>query len=156
MAVRCGELQRELVCVFVWSLIAVNAAPRRACPRIQRMVHVPSLLWDVAVIGRQVSSPGGQAATGVPVSCLRPDLLRAAGGYRAAEFLAFAEAIENPGAAPPRSADMAIYYTSDYAVFSRPAYRASIRMIGARVAGGECINGEGTKSLHMADGVTCE
>jgi chondroitin AC lyase len=119
---------------------------------VQRMVHLPSLLWDVAVIGRQVASPGGQAATGVPVSCLRPDLLRAAGGYRAAEFTAFADAIDAPNSAPPRPANMAVFYTSDFVVFSRPAYRASLRMIGARVAGGECINGEGTHSLHMGDG----
>lgn len=47
-----------------------------------------------------------------------------------------------------------LYPPTTFAVFSRPSYRASIRMIGARVAGGECINGEGTKSLHMADGAT--
>jgi chondroitin AC lyase len=66
--------------------------------------------------------------------------------------VAFAEAIEDPASAPPRSTEMAVFYASDYIVFSRPSYRASLRMIGARVAGGECINGEGTRSLHMADG----
>lgn len=120
----------------------------------QRMVHLPSLLWDVAVVGRRVASPGAQDATAGPGSRRRPDLLRAAGGYRAAEFDAFADAIDNPYSAPPRKPDMAIFHTSDYAVFSRPTFRASIRMIGARVAGGECINGAGTHSLHMADGAT--
>jgi len=98
-----------------------------------------------------MSAPGGQAATGVPVSCLRPALLRAAGGPRGAEYAAFADAIDNPSAAvePP---SFVVYYTTDYAVFTRPGYKATVRMTGARVAGGECINGLGARSLHAADG----
>jgi len=97
----------------------------------------------------------------------------------AADFEAFADAITDPNTAPPRAPDMAVFYTSDYAGDAAPntvttssprptptvsthhvcslfkaVIRASIRMIGARVAESECINGEGTKSLHMADGAT--
>ena len=120
---------------------------------IRRRVHRASLQWDMAVVGRQSAAPNAQAATGVPVSAVNPGLMRAAGGARAAEFRAVAEDVENPGAAraPP---SFVVFYASDYAVFTRPGYTASVRMIGARVAGGECINGQGTRSLHAADGVT--
>jgi chondroitin AC lyase len=101
----------------------------------RRMIHKASLQWDMAVVGRQSASPNAQAATGVPVSSVNPGLMRAVGGSRAAEFEAFARDVENPGEAvtPP---SFVVFYTTDYAVFSRRNYTASVRMTGARVGGG--------------------
>ena len=119
----------------------------------RRMIHKASLQWDMAVVGRQTAGPNSQAATGVAVSSVNPGLMRAAGGARAAEFEAFARDVEDPASAvaPP---SFVVYYTTDYAIFTRPGYMTSVRMTGARVGGGECINGEGTRSLHAAEGVT--
>ena len=119
----------------------------------RRMIHKASLQWDMAVVGRQSASPNAQAATGVPVSAVNPGLLRAVGGPRGAEFSAFADDIEHPAAALA-APSFVVFYASDYAVFTRPGYLASVRMTGDRVGGGECINGQGTRSLHAADGVT--
>lgn len=120
----------------------------------QKAMHIPSLQWDVAVIGRQVTNPGGQNVMGAggDTGLLVPQVLRAAGGTRAAELNAFADLLENPaGHAMP--ADFAAFYNSDFAVQRRPNYYASLRMISARTAGGECINGQGLQALHAADGV---
>jgi hypothetical protein len=122
-----------------------------------RAIHWPSAQWDVAVIGRQVTGPGGQAVVGAAGSnadagLLDPAVLRAAAaGPRAAELLALAAALENP-AAVAMPARFSAFYASDYAVQTRPEYFASVRMISARTAGGECINGQGLQALHAADG----
>ena len=123
-----------------------------------RAIHWPSAQWDVAVIGRQVTGPGGQAVVGAAGSSadaglLDPAVLRAAAaGPRAAELLALAAALENPAAAR-MPARFSAFYAADYAVQTRPEYFASVRMISARTAGGECINGQGLQALHAADGV---
>jgi hypothetical protein len=121
-----------------------------------RVIHWPSAQWDVAVIGRQITNPGGQAVVGQPngdAGLLDPKVLRAAAaGPRAAELLALAAALENPASVrmPVR---FSAFYASDYAVQTQPSYYASVRMISSRTAGGECINGQGLQALHAADGV---
>jgi hypothetical protein len=122
-----------------------------------RAIHWPSAQWDVAVIGRQVTGPGSQAVVGrvggPDTDLLDPGVLRAAAaGPRAAELLALAAALENP-ASVRMPARFSAFYAADYAVQTRPEYFASVRMISARTAGGECINGQGLQSLHAADGV---
>ena len=123
-----------------------------------RAIHWPSAQWDVAVIGRQITGPGGQAVVGAVGSnadagLLDPAVLRAAAaGPRAAELLALAAALENPSAVR-MPARFSAFYAADYAVQTRPEYFASVRMISSRTAGGECINGQGLQALHAADGV---
>lgn len=123
-----------------------------------RAIHWPSAQWDPAVIGRQITGPGGQAVVGSVASnadagLLDADVLRrAAAGPRAAELLALAAALDNPAAAR-MPARFSAFYAADYAVQTRPAYFASVRMISSRTAGGECINGQGLQALHAADGV---
>ena len=121
-----------------------------------RAIHWPSAQWDVAVIGRQVTGPGSQAVVGrvggPDTDLLDPGVLRAsAAGPRAAELLALAAALEDP-ASVRMPARFSAFYAADYAVQTRPEYFASVRMISARTAGGECINGQGLQSLHAADG----
>jgi hypothetical protein len=120
-----------------------------------RMIHWPSAQWDVAVIGRQITNPGGQAVVGIggDAGLLYPQLLQAAGGSRAKELIALAQALENPASSPPMPAYFAPYPATDFAVTTRATYYASVRMISARTAGGECINDQGKQSLHAADGV---
>ena len=123
-----------------------------------RTIHWPSAQWDPAVIGRQITGPGGQAVVGsvaayADAGLLDPDVLRrSAAGPRAAELLALASALDDPATVrmPTR---FSAFYAADYAVQTRPEYFASVRMISARTAGGECINGQGLQALHAADGV---
>jgi hypothetical protein len=121
-----------------------------------RVIHWPSAQWDVAVIGRQITNPDGQAVVGTvggDTGLLDADVLRrAAAGPRAAELLAHAAALENP-AAVRMPARFSAFYAADYAVQTRPEYFSSVRMISSRTAGGECINGQGLQALHAADGV---
>ena len=121
-----------------------------------RMIHWPSAQWDVAVIGRQVTNPGGQAVVGQggDAGLLDPAVLRRAGGARGAELAALAAALEDPASAPPMPRAFSAFPATDYAVQTRSGYYASVRMISARTAGGECINDQGKQSLHVADGVT--
>ncbi len=121
-----------------------------------RMLHWPSAQWDVAVIGRQVTNPGGQAAVGQggDAGLLDPALLRRAGGARGAELAALAAALEDPAHAPPMPSAFSAFPATDFAVQTRSGYYASVRMISARTAGGECINDQGKQALHAADGIT--
>lgn len=120
----------------------------------QRMMHFPSLQWDVAVIGRQVTNPGGQNVLGVggDAMLIDPAIVRIVGGARGDEYMAFADRLLNPSAFPVLP-QMTVFYATDYIVHTRAAYMASVRMISERTAGGECINGQGLQALHMADGV---
>jgi hypothetical protein len=123
-----------------------------------RVIHWPSAQWDPAVIGRQITNPGGQAVIGnvavnADAGLLDADVLRrAAAGPRAAELLALAAALDDP-AAVRMPARFSAFYAADYAVQTRAEYYASVRMISSRTAGGECINGQGLQALHAADGV---
>jgi len=121
-----------------------------------RMLHWPSAQWDVAVIGRQITNPGGQAAVGQggDAGLLDPGLLRRAGGARGAELEALAAALEDPARSPPMPRAFSAFPATDFAVQTRPGYYASVRMISARTAGGECINDQGKQALHAADGIT--
>ena len=121
-----------------------------------RMLHWPSAQWDVAVIGRQITNPGGQAAVGQggDAGLLDPALLRRAGGARGAELEALADALEDPAHSPPMPSAFSAFPATDFAVQTRSGYYASVRMISARTAGGECINDQGKQALHAADGVT--
>jgi hypothetical protein len=120
-----------------------------------KMIHWPSAQWDVAVIGRQITNPGGQAVTGIggDAGLLYPQLLLTAGGSRSKELIALALALENPASSPPMSAGFFPYPATDFAVTTRSTYYASVRMISERTAGSECINDQGKQSLHAADGV---
>ena len=121
-----------------------------------RMMHWPSAQWDVAVIGRQVTNPGGQAVVGAggDAGLLDPALLRRAGGARGAELAALAAALEDPARAPPMPSAFSAFPATDFASQTRSGYYASVRMISGRTAGGECINDQGKQALHAADGVT--
>ncbi len=119
----------------------------------QRMIHYPSLNWDIAVIGRQITNPGNPQAvmSGADGLLLPPSLLRSLGGNRSAELEQFADRLENPHDVPIESR-LTGYYDTDYVVSTRPWGMVSLRMISSRTAGGECINGQGLQSLHAADG----
>lgn len=139
--------------VFNASGSAYDAVTHVTLDGCARMIHWPSLMWDPAVIGRQITNPGGQnvAGSGGDALLLSPQVLRAAGGPRAAELNELADAIENPAAVVMPS-DFTPFPCTDYAVQRRPEYYASVRMISVKTAGGECINGQGLQSLHAADG----
>lgn len=113
---------------------------------------------NAAATAPQITSPGGQAVSGSTVNngadagLLDPTVIAAAGGARASELQAFASRLLAPTA--PSSTSFNLFYASDYVTVQAPSYMASIRMISARTAGGECINGQGLQSLHAADGIT--
>lgn len=120
--------------------------------------------FDPSVIGREVTKPWTSGWNGVAA------LLQAAsaGGPRAGEIAEIAAAILEtwPGGLSPELAAIAssldapsrwpsgfrAYPESDFVIFRRPGWYASIRMVSTRTVSGERTNGEGILGSRQSDG----
>jgi hypothetical protein len=115
-------------------------------------------LWDVAVIGRDLSRPYGSflqfgfGQSGQQVSWVTSALSSIGGSY-APQLEAYAAALNGSAAGPPAaSLGHTHYYIGDYAIATRPGWSASLRMQSSRTLRCECVNGENALGLHLADG----
>ncbi len=73
---------------------------------------------------------------------------------RAEELLGLAEGLRT-GAAPGALAGNRMFPRSDFMVQQEPGWRVSVRMHSLRTVRAECCNGEGRRSHHLSDGLTC-
>lgn len=116
------------------------------------------VLWDVAVLGRDLSRPYGSflqfgfGQSGQQVSFVT-SALAGIGGSFAAQLEAYAAALNGSVVGPPAGAlGHTHYYVGDYAIATRRGWTASLRMQSSRTLRAECVNGEDALGLHLADG----
>lgn len=117
-------------------------------------------MWDVGVIGRDVSRPFGTflqfgfGQSGQQVSWVT-GALASIGGPHAAELDAYAAALNGSTSGPPAPAlGNRYYWVGDYALHTTPTWMATLRMQSSRTLRCECVNGENAQGLHLADGAT--
>lgn len=115
-------------------------------------------MWDVAVIGRDVSRPYGSflqyafGQSGQQVSWVA-SALAGIGGSRASELAEYAARLNGSLVGPPAGAlGHRHYWVADYAQKTTPGWMASLRMQSSRTLRCECVNGENALGLHLADG----
>jgi chondroitin AC lyase len=69
---------------------------------------------------------------------------------RKSEFARFANALHGG----PETAGNRNFWNSDYMVHRRVSYAVSVRMFSTRMQNEEIVNGEGERSVHLADGAS--
>lgn len=109
--------------------------------------------WDWSVIGRGNSGPGSHAVNGFGghSQYLREIDVPARKGELAA-FAACLNSSADPGCIPVEGNRH--FYNSDYQVHRRPGWMASVRMYSTRTIAARCVNNQGKRNSHEADGVT--
>jgi chondroitin AC lyase len=80
--------------------------------------------------------------------------LAGTGVARAAEIKDFADALRT-GRAPGTLSGNHYFYRSDFMVQQDPRAAFTVRMSSVRTIAAECVNDEGLRSHHLADGLTC-
>ena len=130
-----------------------------------RMIHYGPVsgkfgpgMWDVGVIGRDLSRPYGSflqfgfGQSGQQVSFVT-SALSGIGGSNAALLDQYAAVLNGSVSGPP---DAAIghrhYWIGDYTLKVTRGWMASLRMQSSRTLRCECVNGENQNGLHLADG----
>jgi chondroitin AC lyase len=102
-------------------------------------------VWDWSVIGRECSSPHGSG------DAMSPAMLQEVPGSRHQEYVNFANRIINKF--NPPLVGTVYYWDSDYMVHRQPGYMVSLHMHSNRTIPARCVNSQGIKSEHFADGV---
>lgn len=101
-------------------------------------------LWDVAVVGRGFTRPQANG----PTVGLSPSTLRALPTARKAEMEAFADRLDQKPSAP-RLSGHKHYWDSDYSVFRKAEFLASLKMYSTRTIPARCVNEEAKLSEVM-------
>lgn len=119
---------------------------------------------DHSVEGREITREGKTIApidwTVGPISPAGPayslenvlDLLAATPTPRQREFQNFAARLHGQMDAPSFTGNKQ-FWNSDFMAHRRKGFYTSVKMLSNRMRNGELINGEGTKSHHLSDGV---
>lgn len=129
----------------------------------QWMMHGPRM--DYLAMGREITRKG---KTAVPMSDTGGPIVpvgRSFGLLRSIELLAdqcvprrdklraFTSRMRRDPSAIPLVGNRH-FYRSDYTAHHRPGWFASVRMFSSRLLNGEFVNGEGSQSVHLADGAS--
>ena len=119
----------------------------------QRWMITPAAQWDWSVVGRGNSGGGkhGVGSFGGNAKFMSDIDLPA----RATDLKAFAACLK-------RSSDAGCtqvegnrhFYDSDYQVHRRRGWMASVRMYSRRTIAARCVNNQGKRNSHEADGIT--
>jgi hypothetical protein len=128
----------------------------------QRWMITPGAQWDWSVIGR---GNGGDGTHGVGGFGGHAEFMTAIDvPARAADLKAFAACLNRLNCTSSSSSSTSgectqveghrHFYDSDYQVHHRPAWMASVRMYSKRTIAARCVNNQGKRNSHEADGVT--
>eukprot|EP01121_Diplochlamys_sp_Union-15-3_P008515 TRINITY_DN225_c0_g1_i1.p1 TRINITY_DN225_c0_g1~~TRINITY_DN225_c0_g1_i1.p1 ORF type:complete len:682 (-),score=104.29 TRINITY_DN225_c0_g1_i1:322-2190(-) len=117
----------------------------------QWMIRYPAALWDFSAVGRQISYPYSEEPPigGANYCALDPNQIATMGTTRHDEYQVFAQRLQHTG--PPLKGNK-FFESATYMVQHTENFFASVRMAGNGVHGDECINNQGLKSTHLADG----
>lgn len=114
--------------------------------------------WDLSVVGRDLTRPFGSSLqfgfgqSGQQVSFVAA-ALAGVGGAAAGELDLYAAVLNGSAPGPPAPAlGFVHFHQADYALATRANWTSSLRMQSARTLRSECVNDEGIRSLHLADG----
>ena len=125
---------------------------------LRMLVYRATPMWDLSVVGRDVTRPYGSSLqfgfgqSGQQVSFVSA-ALSGIGGAAAALLDIYAAALNGSVVGPPAVAlGHTHFYQSDYAICTHANWTASVRMQSTRTLRSECVNDEGVRSLHLADG----
>ena len=119
----------------------------------QRWMMTPAAQWDWSVVGRSNSAASAHGVGGFDGhSAFISDIDLPA---RAADLKAFAACLKNSSGADCRQVEgNRHFYDSDYQVHRRSGWMASVRMYSKRTIAARCVNNQGKRNSHEADGVT--
>lgn len=112
--------------------------------------------FDATMMGRTISRPSATRAGSDMIGPVAT--LLTVTEYRKAELLAFQNRLTSAKSLGIANPALALagnrhFWRSDVMTHHRPAYSASVKISSTRTREPEMANGEGLKSLHLADGV---
>lgn len=111
-------------------------------------------IFDYAARGREITRAEHAGKARTPAEFVRVvEALAALDTPRQSELRRFAATLRSPDSAAEITGNR-FFWNSDLMEHKRAGYALSIRMLSTRTRNEETVNGEGLRSVHLADGAT--